>query len=78
MSAAPKMPAFNPTSILQGIGDKVQDNLLQIAIIGALCAVTTGYLLFLIWQEYKRNPLKFKVGKVGKMGFKIGDFIRKK
>lgn len=74
---APKLPIFDPTSIIQGIGTKVQMNIPQIVVIIGIGAIIVGYLLYLIWCEYKKNPIRHKPQKRGK-GMKLSDILRKK
>jgi hypothetical protein len=75
---APKMPLFDPSTIIQGIGTKVQENTLQIIIFVGIGSLVIGYLIYMIWEEYKKHPLKFKRQKMGKNGFKLSDILRKK
>lgn len=71
-------PKFDPMSMIRGIAEKVQANELQLAIFVGICALIVGYILYLIIEEYKKSPLKFKRQKMGKNGFKLSDMLRKK
>jgi len=77
---APRMPSFDPTRILQSIAVKIQENTIQMVILILFGSLIIGYLLYLIWTEYKKNPIKFKRPKSGgsKNGFKLSDILRKK
>jgi len=76
--SAPRMPSFDPTTFLKSFALKVQENMLQLVVFGAICAIVVGYLLYVIWAEYQKNPIKFKRHRVGKSGFKLSDILRKK
>ncbi len=74
---APKPPMFDPSTIIKNITGAVIKNELQLYLVLAIGALVIGFLLYLIWEEYRKHPIKHKSMKWGKTT-KLSDLLRKK
>lgn len=75
--SAPKMPLFDPSTIIRGITEKVVLNKLQLYAVIGIGFLVVGVILYLIWMEYQKHPIKHKSMKWGK-SMKLSDILRKK
>jgi hypothetical protein len=74
---APAAPTFNPADIIAQLTVKFHENILMVYLIVFIAVATAAYALYMIWEEYKRHPIKHRPKKWGKMG-KLSDMLRKK
>jgi len=74
---APKLPSFSPGNIIQKVADAVLLNEWKLYLILGILFLGVGVLLYYIWEEYKKNPIKHKGARWGK-GMKLSDMLRKK
>jgi len=74
---APKLPSFSPGNIIQKVADAVELNELKLYLILGILFLGVGVILYYIWEEYKKYPIKHKSARWGK-GMKLSDMLRKR
>jgi hypothetical protein len=74
--SAPKL-AFDPGTIMHMIAQRVQMNEMTLWILAGVGSLIMGYILYLIYCEYQKHPIKHKPQKWGKKT-KLSDMFRKK